>query len=89
MEEKVEVEINGRKFRVPKHMVDDYMKLGALQTKRLVREPPKELREVQPKKIILPPKDLLPVMKLEDVQPQEIIEPEKKLRKKPVRSKAK
>lgn len=53
MEKKIEVEIEGRKVRIMPHMLEDAGRFGATQTKRQIKEPPKELGEM--KKIILPP----------------------------------
>jgi hypothetical protein len=54
-EKKVEVEINGKKFRCPEHMMEDMMRFGASQTKRTIKNPPKEvLLMMEAKKIILP-----------------------------------
>jgi hypothetical protein len=59
MDKKIEVEINGKKLRIPEHMLSDFMKFGAMQTKREVKNPPKELLStIQPKRVITPPKEL-------------------------------
>ena len=58
MEKKIEVEIDGRKVRIMPHMLKDAGRFGATQTKRQIKEPPKELGEM--KKIILPPKLKIP-----------------------------
>ena len=103
MEKKIEVEINGRKRLIPEHMLADYMKFGATQTKRAVKEPPRELlNAIKPQEIITPkvvkPPELEKkpdIIKPEDAypEPKEIVTPdpltEKKVRKKPVKSKSK
>lgn len=55
-ERKVDVEINGKRFRVAEHLVGDMLKFGASTTKRVVKEPPRELLQMLPKSIILPKK---------------------------------
>jgi hypothetical protein len=82
MEKKIEVEVNGRVMRVPEHMLSDMMKFGATQTKRSVKEPPKELlNQVKPQAIITPkrPPELeKKVTKPENQfpEPQEIVTPD-------------
>lgn len=82
--EKVTVEINGRTFRVPRHMLEDLQRFGATQTKRVVKDPPPELSNMQPRKIVVPK-----VLKPEDALPEMKIEPEVKKRKSPVKSRTK
>ena len=104
MEKKIEVEINGRKRLIPEHMLADYMKFGATQTKRAVKEPPRELlNKLEPKKVILPPQEVIkePVKEPDLLIPKSIIKPGDNLppmevseslpktRKKPVKSKSK
>lgn len=43
MEQKVEVEKDGRVMRIPKHMLEDALRLGCTQTKKPIKNPPKEL----------------------------------------------
>lgn len=74
MEKKIEVEIEGRKVRIMPHMLEDAGRFGATQTKRQIKEPPKELGEL--KKIILPP-DLKipePEVKADDLPVEEVKE---------------
>jgi hypothetical protein len=99
-ERKVEVEVNGKRFRVPEHMVRDMSRFGGSLTKKIIKSPPTELLSMMPKKIILP------VTKTDEVVAEKILEPVpdnlklpsepakvlpvaeiKKERKKPVRSK--
>ena len=82
-QKKVEVEINGKKFMVAEHMVPDMIKFGASQTKRTVKNPPKELLNMPaPKTVILPENPVVeaPVLDLPD--PNEIVVPKTKGRKK-------
>ena len=87
MERKIEVEIGGRKVRIMAHMLNDAMKFGATQEKKIIKETPKEL--LRPAKVISP----LPQMV--EVKPEPKVEPlptellEKPKRKSPVKSKAK
>ena len=93
MEKRVEVEINGKKLRVLEHLVPDMMKFGASLTKRSVKEPPRELLNLVPKKVVIPAEK--PIEKpVEDFPaPIEAVVPDLelpvKVRKTPVRSKAK
>lgn len=89
MEKKIEVQKDGRTFLVQEHMLSDLAKLGVTTTKRSIKEPPKELINM-PKKVIMP-SDVLPEMvNIPEVKPEVIhAEVEKKVRKAPVRSKAK
>jgi len=73
MEKKIEVEINGKKLRIPEHMLSDMMKFGATQTRRNVREAPKELQKMEPKRIIIPPKELVKPVLNEIPKPVEIV----------------
>ena len=43
MEQKVEVEKDGRIIRIPKHMLEDAVRLGCTQTKKPIKNPPREL----------------------------------------------
>lgn len=54
-EKKVTVEINGKTFRCAEHMLADMARFGASQTKRAIKNPPKEVvMMMAPKQIILP-----------------------------------
>ena len=76
MEKKVEVEIDGRKYRIAEHMLEDASRFGASAIKRQLREVPAELLKVpEIKKIVLPPKDPEPVK-------DPVREPVKNVRKK-------
>lgn len=71
MEKKIEVEIDGRKYRISPHMIDDVTRFGASVIKRQTKEVPKELLTIpaipEIKKTILPPTnlELLPEVKKE------------------------
>lgn len=104
-ERKVEVEINGKIIRVSEHMLSDIAKFGGTSTKRTVKNPPVELLQMPKKVILpvvkLEVKEIKPLPKEEkiilDVTDSNVsataypgdVEPEKKVRKTPVRSKAK
>ena len=102
MERKIEVEIGGRKVRIMAHMLNDAMKFGATQEKKIIKETPKEL--LRPAKVISPLPQMVevkpeprPAEKLvEKATKQELLEAvlpeqafEKPKRKPPVKSKAK
>jgi len=56
MEKKVEVEIDGRKYRIAEHMLEDASRFGASVIKRQTKPVPAELLKVpEIKKTILPP----------------------------------
>ena len=61
MEKKIEVEINGRVRRIPAHMLEDMLRFGATETKRAIKQVPKELLKFpDAKKIIVPePKEII------------------------------
>lgn len=63
-EKKVEVNIDGRIVRVMPHMVSDISKFGGSETRRVIKETPKELMHPLPKKLLLSkvelPKEELP-----------------------------
>ena len=61
MEKKIEVEINGRVRRIPAHMLEDMLRFGATETKRAIKQVPKELLKFpDAKKIIFPePKKIM------------------------------
>jgi hypothetical protein len=90
---KVEVEVNGRIIRVPENMLHDLERFGVSQSKRVIKNPPKELLNMpDPKTLIRPAtlKTVLPPEKKEIVPEVQKEVPEvKKERKKPVRSKSK
>lgn len=74
MEKKVEVVVNGRKFRIPEHMVEDFARFGATRSQRIVKPAPDEiLKTTQPKKIILPNAlENLPVMEVKEEVKEEV-----------------
>ncbi len=76
-EKKVEMEINGKIVRVSEHMVPDLMRFGATQTKRSIKDPPKELLNMPPPKKVILPSDKLEDKKEEipgaDVVPKKVI----------------
>jgi len=75
-EKKVEVEINGKILRIPEHMLGDIMKFGATQTKRIVKNPPKELLVMPlPKKLVLPRAEIKREYAELPNEPTEVIEP--------------
>jgi hypothetical protein len=94
---KVEVEVNGRIIRVPENMLHDLERFGVSQSKRVIKNPPKELLNMpDPKTLIRPAtlKTVLPPEKKEivpEVQKEvpDVVPEVKKERKKPVRSKSK
>ena len=63
MEKKIEVEIDGKKFRIMEHLLEDASRFGASVIKRQVKEPPKELTMAKKDivKTVLPPMIDLPV----------------------------
>lgn len=97
MEKKISVEVNGRTVRIMPHMLPDLEKLGAVQTKKVLKETPKELlKPIQvikaSKPVELTPKateviNPLPAMEVKSDAVPEIFEVKK--RKTPVRSKTK
>jgi len=75
MEKKVEVEIDGRKYRIAEHMLEDASRFGASVIKRQTKAVPAELLKVpEIKKTILPP--------VLEVAPEVTEEPKKVTRKK-------
>ena len=50
---KVEIEINGKKIRVMPHLLGDMAKFGATETRRTIKNPPRELLHMIPAKVIL------------------------------------
>jgi len=74
MEKKVEVEIDGRKYRIAEHMLEDASRFGASVIKRQTKPVPAELLKVpEIKKTILPP--------VLEVTPEVTEEPKKITRK--------
>ena len=102
---KVEIEINGKKIRVMPHLLGDMAKFGATETRRTIKNPPRELLHMIPAKVILPTVDKKPEANPSDFPKEapvktikepakETLVPEKvveevKKRKTPVRSKTK
>lgn len=70
-EKKIPVEVNGRIVRVMPHMLGDIKKFGGTEQHKVIKEPPKELLQVLPKRIILPRMEV-------DPKPLIIEEPEVK-----------
>jgi hypothetical protein len=101
--ERVEIDINGKRLMVMPHMIPDYIKLGARQTKRIIRETPKELLipNDKLKKLLQIPKEPLPEMKITKIEPvtpevekqpeppKEVLEKTPSKRKAPVKSRSK
>jgi hypothetical protein len=69
--ERVEIEINGKKLMVMPHMIPTYAKLGGRQTKRVVKETPRELLfpTDRLKTLLQIPKEPLPEMKITKIEP--------------------
>jgi hypothetical protein len=100
MEKKIKVQIGERTVRIMPHMMKDVEKFGATTEKRVLREVPKELiksvnplpkmTEVKPV-LNKPPEEVrnLTETKADLQKPSEPDVTEKKVRKSPVRSKAK
>lgn len=53
-EKKISVEINGKIVRIMPHMLADIKKFGGSEQRRVIKEPPKELLQPLPKRLILP-----------------------------------
>ena len=101
-EKKVEVLINGKIIRVSEHMLNDIAKFKGMPVQKTIKNPPAELLQM-PKKLILPTvireikaKVEEPVkVEQEAIPPANVypsdtpVEEVKKVRKTPVRSKAK
>jgi hypothetical protein len=73
MENKVEVEINGRIVRVAKHLLPDMVRFGATKPNQIKRDVPIELRRSKPE-------ELLPKMVI--TEPAEVKKQVRKPRKK-------
>jgi len=95
MDNKIEVEINGKIRRIMPHMLEDFERLGATRTRKIIRNAPPEILQ---KDMVLPP------VKVEELKNNEkptgdvksnvlpemkTVEPIKIARKPPVRSKSK
>jgi hypothetical protein len=52
MENKVEVEINGRIVRVAKHLLPDMVRFGATKPNQIKRDVPIELRRSKPEELL-------------------------------------
>jgi hypothetical protein len=97
MEKKIKVQIGERTVRIMPHMMKDAEKFGATTEKKVLRDVPKELIKVNPlprMNEVKPDsnKPLEEVRNLTEPKPDSQKEPEvteKKVRKAPVRSKAK
>lgn len=81
-EKKVAVELNGRRYWLPEHMLDDAVKLGASPVNKPIKNPPKELIDINLKE--LPKEKLVPEVVQENL-PEMKITPKRKV---PVRSKS-
>lgn len=87
-EKKVELEINGKIVRASEHMVPDLMRFGATQTRRSIKDPPKELLNMPPpKKVILPSdkledKEETPKVELKEAIPAPDLKPKRNVRNK-------
>ena len=70
MEKKIEVEIDGRRYKILPHMLEDASRFGASVIKRQVKEIPKELLIIptEVKKVILPPTNLEPLPVVPEVK---------------------
>jgi len=101
MDNKIEVEINGKIRRIMPHMLEDFERLGATRTRKIIRNAPPEILQkdlIQQKDIVLPPvkveelknKEKPPASVKTNVLPEmKTVEPIKIARKPPVRSKSK
>lgn len=87
-EKRVEIEINGKVFKVPEHLVEDMQLFGASLTKRTIKAPPPELLNIKPKAVILPKEDTAEAPTELNVKSKAVILPDKEV-KKPVTRKRK
>ena len=102
MDNKIEVEINGKIRRIMPHMLEDFERLGATRTRKIIRNAPPEILQkdlIQQKDIVLPPvkveelknKEKPPTgdVKTNVLPEMKTVAPIKIARKTPVRSKSK
>ena len=96
MDNKIEVEINGKIRRIMPHMLEDFERLGATRTRKIIRNAPPEILQ---KDMVLPPikveelknKEKPPTgdVKTNVLPEMKTVAPIKIARKTPVRSKSK